>query len=97
MPKNKGARFYAVAEGRTPGVYGNWSDARQQVDGYSGAQHRAFSNPHEAANWVKHGGDPQYPVPVPGFGAAPKAPTTTTTTTGNNIVIGGASLQNNPK
>ncbi|KAH3667006.1 hypothetical protein WICMUC_005353 [Wickerhamomyces mucosus] len=43
---------YAVAQGRSKGVYNTLGDAKAQVDGYSGAEHRTFNNEAAAQNWV---------------------------------------------
>ena len=37
-------KFYVVWQGRAPGVYASWSEARAQVDGFSGARYRAFDD-----------------------------------------------------
>lgn len=37
-------KFYVVWEGRAPGIYDNWDDCRDQVDGYPGAKYRAYSS-----------------------------------------------------
>ncbi|KAG8170263.1 hypothetical protein KVR01_001008 [Diaporthe batatas] len=34
--------FYAVARGRQPGIYHNWDDCREQVDGFSDARYKKF-------------------------------------------------------
>ncbi|KAL1411647.1 hypothetical protein Q8F55_002611 [Vanrija albida] len=44
MPK---AAFYAVAAGRTPGIYPTWGEAEAQVKGFTGARFKKF--PSEAA------------------------------------------------
>ncbi|MCM1033554.1 MAG: ribonuclease H family protein [Odoribacter sp.] len=41
-------KYYVVWEGREPGVYTDWDDAFEQVDGYPGARYKSFTN-HEAA------------------------------------------------
>ena len=46
------ARFYAVRAGRQPGVYLAWKDAREQVRGFSRADHAVFSSREEAAAYV---------------------------------------------
>jgi hypothetical protein len=47
--------YYAVARGRKPGVYTDWVDAEQQVNGYSGALYKKFRTRSEAQKWVdKH-------------------------------------------
>lgn len=45
-------RYYAVKAGRAPGVYKTWEEAEAQVSGYSGANHRRFSDLRSAVDWV---------------------------------------------
>lgn len=40
MAPNK--KYYVVWEGREPGVYDDWDDAFEQIDGYPGARYKAF-------------------------------------------------------
>ena len=40
MAKNK---IYAVAKGKNPGVYDNWEECKEQVNGFPGAIYRSFS------------------------------------------------------
>ena len=35
-------KFYVVWVGRQPGVYDNWADCAEQVNGFSGAKYKAF-------------------------------------------------------
>ena len=35
-------KFYAVRQGRVPGVYTTWSDCEKQVKGYGGAIYKSF-------------------------------------------------------
>jgi len=44
-------RYYAVAAGRNPGIYTTWNEAEKQVNGFSGARHRKFSNEQDAIDW----------------------------------------------
>ena len=37
-------KFYAVKNGRVPGVYRTWDEAKKQVDGFSGAEYKSFEN-----------------------------------------------------
>ena len=46
------ARFYAVKQGRIPGVYSNWSDCEAQVKGYRGALYKSFNNEEDAKKYV---------------------------------------------
>lgn len=39
-----GKKFYTVWVGRHPGVYDNWDDAREQVEGFPGARYRGFDS-----------------------------------------------------
>lgn len=41
MGKKK-PKFYVVWEGRTPGIYTNWSQCQMQIQGYSGARYKSF-------------------------------------------------------
>ena len=52
MPKKE---HYAVKEGREPGIYPNWDAAQRQTDGYSGNQHKGFSNLKDAGQFMKEG------------------------------------------
>jgi ribonuclease HI len=52
MPRQS---YYAVRDGRSPGVYGDWGSCEQQVKGHPGAQYRRFATEGEARAFV--GGD----------------------------------------
>lgn len=47
MAKEK--KYYVVFKGRNPGVYDDWGDAKEQIDGFEGASYRGYSSPAEAA------------------------------------------------
>tara|TARA_A100001015_G_scaffold271867_1_gene325888 strand:- start:1214 stop:3004 length:1791 start_codon:yes stop_codon:yes gene_type:complete len=36
-------KIYVVAVGKTPGIYENWQDAKDQIDGFSGALYKSFT------------------------------------------------------
>ena len=38
------AKFYAVKEGKKPGIYHTWDECKEQVNGYSGAVYKSFTN-----------------------------------------------------
>lgn len=45
-------KFYAVKIGRNPGVYTTWEACKKQVDGYSGAVYKSFSEISEAETFI---------------------------------------------
>lgn len=46
------SKFYAVKEGRKPGVYTTWADCEAQVKGYPGADYKKFNNEEDARLFV---------------------------------------------
>ncbi|XP_011163287.1 ribonuclease H [Solenopsis invicta] len=44
--------YYGVAIGRNTGVYDNWEDCRDQVDGYSHNKYKKFDTPDQAWDFV---------------------------------------------
>lgn len=50
MPKEK---YYAVARGRTPGIYFNWEDCKKQVDKFPNNRYKCFPTVEEANQWIK--------------------------------------------
>ncbi|PWN51287.1 ribonuclease H-like protein [Violaceomyces palustris] len=51
MPPKKPS-FYAVKVGKVPGIYGEWSQAKAQVDGHPGALHKKFASLEEAQHYI---------------------------------------------
>lgn len=45
-------KYYAVRNGRIPGVYTTWEECKKQVDGFSGAQYKSFATEWEAKKYV---------------------------------------------
>lgn len=45
MPKKK---FYVVWKGKEPGIYTSWNACKKQIDGFQGAQYKAFASEDEA-------------------------------------------------
>ncbi|OJD28694.1 ribonuclease h [Diplodia corticola] len=45
-------KFYAVKDGRKPGVYANWNDCLDQVKGFKGAIYKSFPSAAEAEAFV---------------------------------------------
>ncbi|MED6121369.1 hypothetical protein PIB30_029486 [Stylosanthes scabra] len=50
-------RFYAVRQGRMPGIYTSWPPANRQVKGFSNCQHRSFATLEEAVAYMDRGDD----------------------------------------
>ncbi|KAL2351217.1 putative ribonuclease H [Cryomyces antarcticus] len=46
-------KFYAVASGRVPGVYTDWTSAQQQITGWIKPKHKAFTTRAEAEAFLK--------------------------------------------
>lgn len=41
-------KYYVVWEGREPGIYDNWEDCQDQIDGYPNAKYKSFKTREEA-------------------------------------------------
>lgn len=50
-------KYYAVHQGKIPGVYETWTDCQKQVKGYSGAVFKSFQTRDDAVEFVKFGKD----------------------------------------
>lgn len=48
VPVSGKSKFYTVWEGRRPGVYGNWADCKQQIEGYPNAKYKSFPTRRDA-------------------------------------------------
>ena len=55
--------YYAVREGRQPGIYDTWAECAAQVTGYSGAKFRKFDSEEEAALYFQDD-EPENPLPI---------------------------------
>lgn len=44
--------FYVVRKGREPGIYNTWSECKEQVDGFSGADFRKFESYQDAQSYL---------------------------------------------
>ena len=49
-------KYYAVAKGRTPGIYFTWEDCKAQIDHFSGAVYKSFPTVGEAEAFIKGAG-----------------------------------------
>lgn len=45
-------KYYAVRAGTVPGIYLTWDDAKEQVQGFSGAQYKSFEDILEAEKYL---------------------------------------------
>jgi ribonuclease HI len=63
MSRRPRKKFYAVWEGRRPGIYDNWEDASAQVHGFNGAKYKSFPTRAEAE--AAFTGQPAPPKPGP--------------------------------
>jgi len=45
--------FYAVANGRTPGIFLNWNDCNNSVKGYKNALYKKFDTREDAENFIQ--------------------------------------------
>ena len=45
-------KFYAVRVGRVSGIYQTWEQAKEQIDGFSGAEYKSFLTEDEARNYI---------------------------------------------
>lgn len=53
MPPTKKELFYAVAVGRTPGVYKTWDECKREVAGVKNAKYKKFDNRKDADEFIK--------------------------------------------
>jgi ribonuclease HI len=44
--------FYAVAKGRTVGIFNTWSECEAQVKNYAGPKYRKFASKEEAEAFI---------------------------------------------
>lgn len=47
-------KYYAVAVGRSVGIFNDWATAEKQVKGFGGAKFKSFSSKDEASVWLKN-------------------------------------------
>ena len=59
------SKFYAVREGRKPGIYSTWEECKLQVTGYKGAVYKSFPTREEAEKYIN-----DHEIPVDFFNIA---------------------------
>jgi ribonuclease HI len=52
----KKKNYYAVKNGRKPGIYTTWADCQQEIIGFSGAVYKGFETLEEAQEFMKNAG-----------------------------------------
>lgn len=52
-------KYYAVAKGKTPGIYFTWEDCKVQVEHFPGPVYKGFSNLTDAEEFIKTAGAKQ--------------------------------------
>lgn len=52
-------KFYAVRNGRKPGIYNTWEQCKNMVDGYAGAVYKSFKTKEEAEHFLQLGTSPK--------------------------------------
>ena len=57
MAQNR--KFYVVWVGRAPGIYDNWDDCREQVEGFEGARFKSYTSQDAATEAFRGNPDEQ--------------------------------------
>lgn len=47
-------KYYAVKEGRVPGIYTNWDECQKQIKGYSNAKYKSFEEYDDAYEYLSN-------------------------------------------
>lgn len=47
-------KFYAVRKGKVTGIFDNWNECKNSVDGFSGAEYKSFSTEDEAKRYMNY-------------------------------------------
>ena len=65
-------KFYAVKNGKTPGIFETWDECKKSVDGYSGAVFKSFKTKDEALAFlgIESSSNSEIPIDVDGSIAA---------------------------
>lgn len=50
----KQKKYYAVRKGFVPGIYTSWGECQQNINGFSGAEHKGFSTKEEAEAFLNN-------------------------------------------
>ncbi len=45
-------KYYAVKNGKVPGIYETWAECSEMVKGYSGAEYKSFENREDAVSFI---------------------------------------------
>jgi ribonuclease HI len=72
---SKKPKYYVVWQGRRPGVFEDWNVAKQQIEGFAGAQYKSFESKEEA--WKAFQANPREYLAAPGTRKPAAKPTNT--------------------
>ena len=59
------SKFYAVRQGRQPGIYTEWTEAKAQIHQYKEAIYKSFQTRAEAEAFMQQGGKEEIPEGLP--------------------------------
>jgi hypothetical protein len=62
--RGKAKKYYAVAVGRSHGIFTDWDEVEGYVNGFSGCIFKAFKSHHEVKSWYTHQ-EAAPPPPIP--------------------------------
>lgn len=91
--RNVKKKFYAVATGRSTGIFTDWPSAEAQVKGFAGAQYQGFVSEEEARAWLAN---PLYKKKEPRPAKQPPGQARPEPTPGAIIVCTDGGCSNNP-
>ena len=65
-------KYYAVKNGRVPGIYTTWKDCKAQVDGYSSAVYKSFTAKRDALAYIGAAASTNSPAPSENTSKSPE-------------------------
>jgi len=89
----KQRKYYAVRQGRRPGIYHDWDACKAEVDGFAGAQYKSFSTREDAELYLK--GQNQQPS-LPGTKPLAKPSTHELVPEGHVVIYADGACSGNP-
>lgn len=77
--------YYAVAIGRTQGIYKTWNECKYNVDKYPGAVYKKFKTQNEAIEFIRYNINPEFNVSTTNIQKTNIIPITNTNLISNSI------------